>query len=91
MPRWLVCTNLARREFLNSTDDMVKVYTSATEGQAHPGPLLSHGNWILLALLVGNAGGGHGVRHLLQSIEVALISNCLSPACMVAGFQWPCR
>ncbi|KAF8730467.1 hypothetical protein AX14_005555 [Amanita brunnescens Koide BX004] len=47
-------------EFLNSTDDMVKVYTSATEGQAHPGPLLSHGNWILLALLVGNAGGGHG-------------------------------
>ncbi|KAF8333360.1 PIN domain-like protein, partial [Amanita rubescens] len=42
-------------EFLNSTDDM-----ATAEADPGPGPLLSRGNWILLALLVGNTGGGHG-------------------------------
>jgi hypothetical protein len=45
------------REFLNEADDPVRVYTSTTA----EGLSLSHGNWILLGLLVGSNGGGHGV------------------------------
>ncbi|KAF8689570.1 hypothetical protein AX14_003306 [Amanita brunnescens Koide BX004] len=43
-------------EFLNEADDPVRVYTSTTA----EGLSLSHGNWILLGLLVGSNGGGHG-------------------------------
>ncbi len=64
---------------------------TTSTAEADPGLLLSRGNWILLALLVGHTGGGRGVCHLSWSFEKAQLINYLSLACMVADLRQPCK
>ena len=74
-----------QQEFLNSSNSMVKVYMSTTIGQ-YPGLSLSRGNWILIALLIGNDSGGYEVGCLFSFLlRVVLMDYYHSLACVAVG------